>query len=153
MKLKKGDKIPHFALRDSDGDFFDSNEIVGKKKLVIYFYPKNFTPGCTKEACNFRNHYEEFKKNGAEVIGISSDSVESHQKFIEKYDLPHRLLSDPTEKIRKEFGVKSHILGLVPGRDTFVIDKQGHVKMKFHDIKSSQHEQYALKTVKQLNES
>jgi|AntDeeMinimDraft_5_1070356.scaffolds.fasta_scaffold04484_4 peroxiredoxin Q/BCP len=153
MKLEQGDHIPHFILTDAEGNLFDSKEILGNKILVIYFYPKNFTPGCTKEACNFRNDYEEFKKNGAEVIGISSDSVKSHQKFLKKYDLNHKLLSDPTEKIREKFGVKSHALGLIPGRDTFVIDRKGIVQMKFHNLKASQHEARALKSVKKLNDA
>lgn len=155
MKLQEGDHIPEFELIDEEGNYFDSREIVGQQILVIYFYPKNFTPGCTKEACHFRNNYEEFEEAGAEVIGISSDSVESHRRFVKKYDLPYKLLSDPTETIRKKFGVKSDILGLglVPGRETFVIDKKGAVRFKFHSAKSKQHEEKALKTVKELNDA
>ncbi|MBW2960822.1 peroxiredoxin [Mesonia aestuariivivens] len=151
MKLKIGDKIPSFTLTDHEGNLFKSNKVIGDKVLVIYFYPKNFTPGCTKEACSFRDSYEEFKKLGAEVVGISSDSVESHQKFSKKHQLPYTFLSDPTEDIRKKFGVKGHLLGLIPGRETFVIDKNGIIKFKFNSLSASQHMEKALETVKKIS--
>ncbi|WP_121667195.1 peroxiredoxin [Mesonia aquimarina] len=150
MKLEVGDRIPSFTLTDHHGNIFKSDLRLGEKIWVIYFYPKNFTPGCTKEACSFRDHYKEFQRLGAEVIGISSDSVESHQKFSEKYDLPFTFLSDPTEDIRQKFGVKGHLLGIIPGRDTFVIDKDGIVQFKFHNLSSAEHMQKALDKVKEL---
>ena len=150
MKLNVGDQIPSFSLTDHQGNIFKSNQVVGKKVLVIYFYPKNFTPGCTKEACSFRDSYEQFQKLGAELIGISSDSVESHQKFSDKYNLPYTFLSDPTEDIRRKFGVKGHLLGLIPGRETFVVDKNGIIQCKFNSLSSAQHMQKALETVKSI---
>ncbi|HIB38333.1 peroxiredoxin [Mesonia sp.] len=151
MKLNIGDKIPSFTLTDGQGNLFKSSQVIGQKVLVIYFYPKNFTPGCTKEACSFRDNYEEFQKLGAEVIGISSDSVESHQKFSNKYELPYIFLSDPTEDIRKKFGVKGHLLGLIPGRETFVVDKKGIIQFKFNSLSASHHMQKALEIVKEIN--
>ena len=94
MALQVGDKIPNFSAKDNNGNDFDSRFIIGKKPVVIYFYPKDNTPGCTAQACSFRDQYEDFKDLGAEVIGISSDSIASHEKFIQKYKLPFILLSD-----------------------------------------------------------
>ena len=123
MKLQLNEKVPEFTLVDQNGNMFRSASVIGKKICVLFFYPKNFTPGCTKEVCDFRDNFEKFKEYDAEVIGISSDSVASHKKFSKKYNLPHILLSDPTEEIRQRFGVKGHLLGLIPGRQTFVVDK------------------------------
>ncbi len=103
MELKVGDKIPNFIAKDSNGNDFDSQNIVGHKPVVIYFYPKDNTPGCTAQACSFRDQYEDFKDLGAEVIGISSDSVASHQEFTKHYKLPFILLSDSDKKIKKAF--------------------------------------------------
>ena len=130
--LKTGDPVPAFVLKDQNNADFSIDSIKGKKPMVIYFYPKDNTPGCTKEACSFRDQYETFQELGAEVIGISSDSPESHKNFIEKYQLPFRLLSDPGEKVRKLFGVKPDLFGLIPGRETFVVDKKGIVIYKFN---------------------
>ncbi|MBA4320214.1 MAG: peroxiredoxin, partial [Flavobacterium sp.] len=94
MALQVGDKIPDFSAKDSKGNDFDSASIVGKKPVVFYFYPKDNTPGCTAQACSFRDQYEDFKDLGAEVIGISSDSIASHEKFAKQYKLPFLLLSD-----------------------------------------------------------
>ena len=104
-ELKVGDTIPRFTAKDAGGIDFDSTSIVGQKPLVIYFYPKDNTPGCTAEACSFRDLYEDFTDLGAEVIGISSDSTASHQKFLKQYKLPFILLSDSDKKIRRLFGM------------------------------------------------
>ena len=104
MELKTGNAVPNFVSTDANGSQFDSKNYVGKQALVIYFYPKDETPGCTAEACSFRDNYQVFKDMGAEIIGISSDSVASHQKFIKKHQLPFILLSDFDKKIRKLFG-------------------------------------------------
>ena len=125
MSLKIGDKVPSFKLKDQSGNDFNIDELVGKKAVVIFFYPKDFTPGCIKEVCSFRDQYEDFTDLGAEVIGISGDSENSHDKFAQKYNLPFILLSDENKKVRNLFGVKSSLLGLLPGRVTFVIDKNG----------------------------
>ncbi|MGM0636082.1 MAG: peroxiredoxin [Bacteroidota bacterium] len=150
MALKIGDIMPNFKAKDQNGEAFDSQTIIGVKPAVVYFYPKDFTPGCTKEACNFRDRYEDFQDLGAEVIGISSDSEKSHQKFSKKHNLPFTLLSDSNGQIRKKFGVKKSLLGLVPGRETFVIDKNGIVQLKFNNLDASKHMKKALKKIKEL---
>ena len=126
-------------------------DYLGKKAVVLYFYPKDETPGCTKEACAFRDSYEVFRDAGAEVIGISSDDEESHSIFSVKYSLPFALLSDEDGKVRREFGVPS-TMGVLPGRVTYVIDKEGIVR----NIFSSQtdidgHINETLKVLKSLN--
>jgi peroxiredoxin Q/BCP len=151
MSIEKGEKAPHFQLKDQDGKEFDSKTVVGKKPVVIYFYPKDFTPGCTKEACNFRDSYEDFKEAGAEVIGISNDSEKSHAKFAKKHKLPFVLLSDSNGKVRKKFGIKKSLLGLVPGRETFVINADGNVVFKFNSLDASKHMNKALNAVKKMS--
>ena len=131
-KLEVGDTIPSFTLKDQDGHNFDIKKLRGKKPLVIYFYPKDDTPGCTKEACSFRDSFEIFTDLEVTVIGISSDNVTSHKKFAEKYHLPFTLLADTKKKVRKLFGVPSSFLGLVPGRVTYVINKNGIIKHIFN---------------------
>lgn len=150
MELKIGDKIPNFKAKDSNGNDFDSQTLVGIKPLVIYFYPKDNTPGCTAQACSFRDQYEDFKDLGADVIGISSDSIASHQEFTKHYKLPFILLSDPDQKIRKLFGVHSRIFGLLPGRVTYIIDKNGVVQMIFDSMLATKHIAKALETIKKI---
>lgn len=152
MALKVGDRIPDFLAKDAKGDDFDSRELIGKKPLVIYFYPKDNTPGCTAEACGFRDQYEDFKDLGAEVIGISSDSVDSHQNFAKQYKLPFILLSDNDKNIRKLFGVPSNIFGLLPGRVTYVIDRTGVVKMIFDSMMAAKHISKALEMIREISE-
>ncbi len=139
MSISIGDTIPDFKLTDQNGNEFDSTSVKGKQKLVIYFYPKNFTPGCTKEACSFRDSYEEFKSLGATVIGISSDSKTSHERFASKYNLPFVLLSDENGKVKRKFGVKNNFLGLLPGRETYVVDKNGKVIYVFNSMNAERH--------------
>ena len=148
--LKVGDKIPNFITKDTKGNDFDSTSIVGKKPLVIYFYPKDNTPGCTAEACSFRDLYEDFVDLGAEVIGISSDSVASHQKFTKQYKLPFILLSDSDKKIRSLFGVPSGMFGLLPGRVTYVVDKEGIIQMIFDSMLAGKHISKALTAIKKI---
>ena len=150
MSIEKGEKAPHFQLKDQDGKEFDSKTVLGKKPVVIYFYPKDFTPGCTKEACNFRDSYEDFKEAGAEVLGISNDSEKSHAKFAKKHKLPFVLLSDSNGKVRKKFGIKKSLLGLVPGRETFVINADGNIVFKFNNLDASKHMDKALNAVKKI---
>ena len=109
MALQIGDKIPNFTAKDTNDNDFDSTTIVGLKPVVIYFYPKDNTPGCTAQACSFRDQYEDFTDLGAEVIGISGDTVASHEKFAKRYKLPFLLLSDNSGKLRKLFGVKTNL--------------------------------------------
>jgi thioredoxin-dependent peroxiredoxin len=143
MALKIGDKLPHFTAKDTNGNLFDSNDYVGKQSLVIYFYPKDDTPGCTTQACGFRDHYQDFKNAGAEVIGISSDTVQSHLKFKSKYNLPFILLSDSDKKLRKLFGVPNDLLFL-PGRETYVVDHNGIIQMIFNSMSAGIHISKAL---------
>ncbi|MCL6462048.1 peroxiredoxin Q/BCP [Flavobacterium micromati] len=150
MELKIGDKIPNFTAKDANGTDFDSQNIVGQKPLVIYFYPKDNTPGCTTQACSFRDQYEDFKDLGAEVIGISSDTVASHLKFSKQFKLPFILLSDFDKKIRKAFGVPTGMFGLLPGRVTYVTDKNGVIKMIFDSMLAAKHIPKALQAIKKL---
>jgi len=146
-KIKVGDKIPTFALKDQNGDLFAVNDSVGKP-MVIYFYPKDDTPGCVKEACKFRDEFEKFNDLGVLVIGISGDSVESHKKFEEKYNLPFTLLADEGNKIRKMFGVPKSLVFL-PGRVTYVIDKSGIVQYVFNSqFGAEKHIENSLKILK-----
>lgn len=148
--IKLEDKIPVFTLKDQNDNDFSIESLTGKQPIVIFFYPKDFTPGCVKEVCAFRDQYQDFQDYGVEVIGISSDGLESHQKFVEKHNLPFTLLSDPKGKIRKLFGVPSSLLGLLPGRMTFVIDRNGIVKMRFNNqFGAEKHIEEALKVLKE----
>ena len=150
MELKVGDTIPNFTAKDTNGSDFNIATIVGHKPLVIYFYPKDNTPGCTAQACSFRDQYEDFKDLGAEVIGISSDSVSSHQQFTRQFKLPFMLLSDSDKKIRKLFGVPTGMFGLIPGRVTYVTDKNGVVQMIFDSMLATKHIPKALEAIKKL---
>lgn len=150
MAIAVGDVVPHFSAIDAQGNLFDSAFVVGKKPIVLYFYPKDNTPGCTAQACSFRDQYEDFLDLGAEVIGISSDGLASHQKFTAQYQLPFLLLSDTDKKIRKLFGVPTAFLGLLPGRVTYVIDAKGVVQMVFNSMLAGQHIPKALEAVKKI---
>jgi peroxiredoxin Q/BCP len=149
--LQIGDLIPAFSLPDQDGKILDIKTFAGSKKMVIYFYPKDDSPGCTKEACYFRNLFEVFKEADAVIIGISGQSVESHKKFAEKHRLSFTLLSDKGNRVRKLFGVPTNAFGLLPGRVTYVADKSGKVVHMFNSqIKAEQHVDEALKILKDL---
>ena len=150
MELKVGDIIPNFTAKDTNGNDFDSSEIVGIKPVVFYFYPKDNTPGCTAQACSFRDQYQDFKDLGAEVIGISNDSVESHQKFSKRYKLPFLLLSDSNSKLKKMFGVKTNLLGLIPGRVTYLADKTGTIQFIFDSVLVTKHIPKALDFLKKM---
>jgi peroxiredoxin Q/BCP len=123
--LAVGDKMPSFSLTDQNGKPFNTADYVGKYDLVIYFYPKDESMVCTKEACAFRDSFDEFAKAGAKVIGINSGTVASHKEFSDHYKLPFILLSDPGEKVYHLFGVKNSMF--MPGRETLVIDKHGKI--------------------------
>lgn len=150
MELQVGDKIPEFSAKDSNGDDFDSLTYIGKKPVVFYFYPKDNTPGCTAQACGFRDQYEDFRNFGAEVIGISSDSITSHEKFVKQYNLPFILLSDNDKKIRTLFGVKPNLFGLLPGRVTYVVDNDGIIQLIFDSLVSTNHIPRALAAIKNI---
>jgi thioredoxin-dependent peroxiredoxin len=148
-----GDQAPDFTLpTQKTGESFHLREMTGKF-IVLYFYPKDDTKGCTDEACSFRDSYEIFQEAGAEVIGVSSDSEESHQRFASKYHLPFLLLSDKDGAVRKLFGVPT-TMGILPGRVTYVIDTQGIVRHVFNDMFHAQrHITEALNTIKALDKA
>jgi peroxiredoxin Q/BCP len=134
------------------GDNVTLSEFLGKKNIILYFYPKDESPGCTKEACSFRDSYEELTNLGAEVLGISGQSIESHKSFASHYGLPFILLSDVDDKVRQLYGVHSS-LGIIPGRVTYIIDKQGVVRNIFSSqTQAVKHVEEAKKTLKQLEE-
>jgi len=150
-KVEVGKTVPQFTLADQNGSLFSISSVIGKKNLVIYFYPKDDSPGCTAEACYFRDEYEVFNQADAMVIGISGQSVESHKKFAEKYRLSFTLLSDEGDKVRKLFGVPVNFMGLVPGRVTYIVDKSGKVVDIFNSqSQAKRHVDEALKILKTL---
>jgi peroxiredoxin Q/BCP len=150
-KIKIESSIPTFTLPDQNGNLFDINSVLGKKNLVIYFYPKDDSPGCTAQACSFRDQFEVFKEADAVIIGISGQSVESHKEFALKHRLSFTLLSDQGDKIRKQFGVPTNLLGLLPGRVTYIADKTGKVIFIFNSqTKATEHVDEALRILKEL---
>jgi peroxiredoxin Q/BCP len=149
--IQIGDNCPAFSLPDSQGKQIDINEYLGQKILVLFFYPKDNTPGCTKEACAFRDAYADFVALGCEVFGISSDASNSHQVFQQKYQLPYPLLSDTQKKVRQLFGVPTSLFGLIPGRVTYVVGLDGKVAGIFNSQTNPVgHINEALKVVKNL---
>ncbi len=149
-ELKIGSTIPAFTLPDQNGNLFDINTVLGKKNLVIYFYPKDDSPGCTAQACSFQDQFEVFKEADAVIIGISGQSVESHKEFAIKHRLTFTLLSDEGNKIRKQFGVPTNLLGLLPGRVTYIADTTGKVIYIFNSqIQATKHVDEALRILKQ----
>ena len=137
--LKIGDIAPNFTLNDKDGNFVSLSDFIGKK-VVLYFYPKDNTPGCTRQACAFASSYDEFKNKNVEVIGISRDSVSSHVRFAEKFDLPFVLLADPELVAIKAYGVwqekKNYgkvSMGVV--RTTYIIDEEGKIEYVMPKVK------------------
>jgi thioredoxin-dependent peroxiredoxin len=150
-ELSVGKTAPDFTLPSSGGGPVTLSDFRNKKVVVVYFYPKDETGGCTKESCTFRDKYQDFKDAGAEVIGISSDSVESHKGFVSHYSLPFTLVSDEGGKLRKTWGVPGALM--FPGRVTYVIDKEGKVCMMFNSaMEPEKHVKMALDMVKKLAE-
>jgi thioredoxin-dependent peroxiredoxin len=149
MTLKVGDKAPDFSLPSASGETVTLASLRGKP-AVIYFYPKDDTPGCTVEACTFRDMSEDFERAGARVLGVSSDSVASHGRFAAKHKLPMTLLSDEGGKLRALFGVKK-TLGILPGRATFVLDQDGVVRLVFaSQLEVRRHANEALAMLRSL---
>jgi thioredoxin-dependent peroxiredoxin len=122
-----GDSVPSFSLKDQNGNLFEISSLIGKKKLVIFFYPQDGSLNCTKEACYFRDLSDVFEEADAVVVGISGQSVESHKIFAEQNKLNYTILSDTGNEVRKLFGVPGKLFGLVPGRVTYIADKSGKV--------------------------
>ena len=151
MGIKVGDLAPDFTLPQQDGAPVNLKALLEKGAVVLYFYPKDETPGCTLEACSFRDSYQDFKEAGAEVVGISSDSTEDHLAFATKHRLPFTLVSDKGAKTRAAYGV-SRTFGIIPGRVTFVIDRQGVVRHVFNSqLNAARHVTEALEVLKQLS--
>jgi peroxiredoxin Q/BCP len=149
-KIQVGDSAPDFTLPSQSGGEIHLADYLGQKAIVLYFYPKDNTSGCTAEACAFRDRYEVFKDAGAEVIGVSSDSVDAHQQFVSSQKLPFILLSDSTGSVRKLYGVPA-TFGLLPGRVTYVIDKQGVIRHIFSSqFAPERHVDEALKIIQAL---
>ncbi|MEA3451048.1 MAG: peroxiredoxin [Bacteroidota bacterium] len=128
--MNLGQKIPEFEIKDTNGNAI-SEKILKGKNVVIFFYPKDGSPICTTEACSFRDNYDEFKKYNCEVIGISSDSEKSHKKFAKNHNLEFPMVSDSNKKLQKLFEVKSSFLGIIGGRETFLIDSEGTIRLIF----------------------
>ena len=150
MKIKVGDKAPEFTLPSQDGTQVSLSDFLGKKNVIVYFYPKDDTPGCTKEACAFRDQYQVFTDAGAEVIGISGDSQQSHKQFATKYNLPFTLLCDTNNKVRQLYDVPA-TLWILPGRVTYIIDKEGIIRHIFDSMLDFEaHVKEALKTLKAI---
>jgi peroxiredoxin Q/BCP len=148
-ELAIGDAAPDFSLVDEKGLPVSLKDFLGKKIVVLYFYPKDFTSGCTTEACSFRDNYKIYQDKGAVVIGISLDSVESHSKFSEKYNLPFDILSDKNKEVAKAYGVLG-IAGLAAKRVTFIIDKNGKIARIFPKVDVKQHSEVVLKALEEL---
>ena len=150
--LKEGDKAPEFALNDGEVNLVRSKDLRGKK-FVLYFYPKDDTPGCTKEACSFRDSFAKFKKGGIEVFGVSLDSEKSHQKFTKKFDLPFRLLADTDRKLSESYGTygQKKFMGrtyMGVNRMTFLIDEKGKIRKIFGKVKPENHADEVLAAFK-----
>lgn len=150
MSIEVGERAPDFRLPALRGGELALSDFAGKKNVVLFFYPRDASPGCTVEACTFRDAYEDFVDAGAEVIGISSDSVDAHESFAQRHRLPMQLVSDAGGKVRAAYGVKS-TLGLIAGRETFIIDKAGVVRHVFRSqIRVKEHVAESLAVLRRL---
>ncbi len=152
VKLEAGKKAPGFSIKDQDGNLIRLSDYKGKN-VVLYFYPKDDTSGCTKEACNFRDSFSIFKKKGIEVIGVSKDNEKSHKKFMEKYHLPFRLLADENGELCEKYSVwvEKSLYGrkyMGIARTTFLIDKKGNIKHIFENVNPEYHDKEILEMFK-----
>lgn len=149
MALKAGDKAPDFNVNDQDGNSVSLKDYAGKK-VVLYFYPKDNTPGCTAESCNLRDNYQALQSAGYEVLGVSTDSEKSHQKFIEKQSLPFKLLADTEKQMHEKYGtwVEKSMYGrkyMGTARTTFLIDENGTIEEIIEKVKTKDHTAQILK--------
>ena len=148
--VRVGDSAPDFTLPDQTGTPVRLGDVIGRNTVVLYFYPKDQTPGCTVEARAFRDSYDEFAAAGAEVIGVSADSVAAHRRFVRSQALPFRLLSDKDGAVRRLYGVRQ-TLGILPGRVTYVIDTAGIVRHIYSSqLRARNHSRESLDAVRQL---
>jgi peroxiredoxin Q/BCP len=151
MTLHIGQQAPDFDKTAHDGEPLSLASFRGNKAVVLYFYPKDETPVCTAEACTFRDAYEDFVDAGAVVIGVSADSLESHEKFAAHHRLPFKLISDEDGDLRRRYEVPKSLLGMLPGRVTYVIDKQGEIQHVFNSqLFGKRHVSEALAVVERL---
>ncbi|MGH9917873.1 MAG: peroxiredoxin [Nitrososphaerales archaeon] len=149
--VKAGDPAPEFALKSQEGEVVKLSDLIASGPAVVYFYPKDNTPGCTAEAGAFRDGYQKFGELGAEVVGISSDSVDSHKSFASDCSLPFKILSDADGAVRKRYGVPSS-MGFLPGRVTYVIDREGVVRYVFSSqLHATRHVEEALKSLRAMS--
>jgi peroxiredoxin Q/BCP len=150
MKIKVGDVAPDFEGATADGTRLGLKDFIGKKSVVLYFYPKDDTPGCTKEACSFRDNLQPIRSLGAEIVGVSLDSVDSHKKFAAKYSLSFPLISDKAKRIAKTYGVLRET-GASTNRMTFLIDHKGKVAKIFLKVDVTKHTQEVVAALKELS--
>jgi len=147
------DRIPEFTLLNQDGIEINSSELIGDQHLILFFYPKASTPGCTKEACKFRDEFADFEQANARVVGISTDSPKAQKAWAKKNNLQFTLLCDKNQQVRKQFGIKGSLFGLIPGRVTYIIDKSGMIQHIFSSqMNYEQHVVEALAALKKLND-
>jgi len=149
LDLKAGDRAPDFEGPTKDGSKLGLKNFLGKKNVVLYFYPKDDTPGCTKEACSFRDNLQPIRDMGAEVIGVSLDSIESHGKFASKYGLSFPLISDKDKRVANAYGVLKDT-GTSTNRVTFIIDKTGKVAKVFPKVDVTKHTEEVVSALKDL---
>ncbi len=151
MSLQAGDKSPDFTLNDQNGRPVTLSALWRQGPVVLFFYPKDHTAGCTAEVCEFRDQYEDFKTAGATVVGISSQGVDSKKSFADKHHLPFTLVADVGGRVREQFGVKASMFGLVDGRESYVIDAQGVVRHVFNSqVNPKKHVSEALVVLQRL---
>jgi thioredoxin-dependent peroxiredoxin len=149
-RVEVGDTAPDFTLPSQTGDAVTLSDVVRRGPVILYFYPKDETPGCTAEACSFRDSYEVFREAGAEVVGVSSDGVDSHETFAARHRLPFTLLADAQGAVRKRYGVR-RTMGILPGRVTYVIDGAGVVRHVFSSqLGVQRHVQEALDALAEI---
>ena len=152
MKLKVGSIFPDFSLNNDSGNLFNLYKDVNKKYIVLYFYPKDETPGCTKQACYFRDFHQDFKDLNCEIYGISSDGKNNHEKFKSKYQLPFMLLSDEKSKLRSKLSLPKDFLGLSPGRITFILNYKHEILFIFRSsLNMKKHILASLKFLKSID--
>ena len=152
MALKIGDKAPDFNLKNTNGEEVSLTGLKGKR-VILYFYPKDDTPGCTVEACNFRDDYDLYQEKDAVILGVSRDGEESHKKFTEKFDLPFTLLSDEDHSVAEKYGAWGEksmygkkYMGIL--RNTYVIDDEGKIEMIYEKVKPKDHSKEILELIK-----
>ncbi len=149
--MERGDQALAFSLKNQDGQTINLGDYFGKQSVVLFFYPKDHTPGCTKEACTFRDFHSEFESLNCKIFGISSDNVAKHKKFAEDFNLKYDLLADVKKEARKLYKVPTNLLGLVPGRVTYVIDPTGKIAHVFNSqTNPTDHISEALETIKKF---